>query len=335
MRGGCVTTEKLPISILTGFLGSGKTTLLVRVLASPGLADTAVLVNEFGAVGLDHLLLQAVEQDVVLLPSGCVCCVVRQDLATSLYGLLRRRASGALPPFRRLALETSGLAEPAPILFTLSADAFLENALRLDTVVTTIDSVSGLETLDQFQEAAMQVACADRLVLTKTDLAAPPTALLTRLSAMNPAAAMLDVANVEPTTVLFGGSAPVPRRNRLVATTPHTHGIEARVILFRRPMTRLAFAIALGGLARERGEDLLRVKGLMLFADRDDGPAVIHAVRHTLYPPEWLNAWPDGDQTSRLVFITRGIAVAEILDRFAAGDPVLGETTATSNGRAN
>ena len=321
-----MTDEKLPISILTGFLGSGKTTLLRRVLDCPAFADTAVLVNEFGAVGLDHLLLQAVDPDVVVLPGGCVCCVVRQDLASSLYGLLRRRAAGELPPFRRLVLETSGLAEPAPILFTLSADAFLEHRLRLDTVVATIDSIAGEATLEQFQEAAMQAACADRLVLTKTDLAAASESLRARLTALNPGAAQVDGASLDPASLLFGGGGSAPRRNRFAATTPHTHGIESRVLLLRQPMTRLAFAIALGGLARERGEDLLRVKGLIQFADRDGGPAAIHAVQHTMYPPDWLDAWPDADHASRLVFITRGITLAEIMTRFAAGDPALADS---------
>jgi G3E family GTPase len=319
----------LPISVLTGFLGSGKTTFLGRALSSPGMADTAVVINEFGAVGLDHLLIEAADQEVLQLPNGCVCCAVRQDLAYTLYGLLRRRASGEISQFSRIALETSGLAEPSPILYTLSADAFLEASLRVDTVVTAVDAIAGLATIDRFPEATAQVAGADRLLLTKTDLMAPSAELMARLRELNPAAQLVDVAGADPAAVLFGGDtiAILPRRQRFLATAVHAHGIAAFVVVLRQPMTRLQFAVALGGLAREHGEDLLRVKGLVAFADRLGGPAAIHAVQHTLYPPRWLDAWPDGDQTSRLVFIVRNIEPAVILAHFAAGEPTMNGDT--------
>jgi G3E family GTPase len=250
---------------------------------------------------------------------------VRQDLADTLYGLLRRRARGDIRQFNRIVLETSGLAEPSPILFTLSADAFLEASLRVDTVVTAIDAIAGLATIDRFPEATAQVAAADRLLLTKTDLATPPSELLARLEALNPAAGLVDAMGAEPAAILFGGdnTAVLPRRQRFSATAIHSHGIASFVVVLRHPMTRLQFAMALGGLAREYGEDLLRVKGIVAFADRAGGPAAIHAVQHTMYPPRWLDAWPGGDQTSRLVFIVRNIEPALILTHFAAGDPVL------------
>jgi G3E family GTPase len=316
-----VPSEPVALSVLTGFLGSGKTTFLSRVLAEPDLHDTAVVISEFGAVALDHLLLEATADEVVELPNGCTCCAVRQDLADAFYRLLRSRQSTGKPPFRRIALETSGLADPAPILYTLSADAFLEASLRLSRVVATIDALAGPDTLERYPESTAQAAVADLLLLTKTDLAPTPSGLLERLSALNPDADIVDAARHDAASLLFGGTPAALPRPRPHAEAVHAHGISSLVLQLGRPMTRLAFAMALGGLAREHGEKLLRVKGLVEFADRDGGPAAIHAVQHTLYPPRWLDDWPDRDHTSRLVFIVRDLAPDEILQRFAAGEP--------------
>jgi G3E family GTPase len=317
-----VPSQPIPLSVLTGFLGSGKTTLLSRMLAAPDLRDTAVLISEFGAVALDHHLLEATIDDVVELPNGCTCCAVRQGLAESLYRLLRSRASSGRPPFRRIALETSGLADPAPTLYTLSADAFLEAALRLDRVVATVDVVFGAATLDRYPEATAQAAVADLLLLTKTDLAPVPDALMQRLAELNPLAPIVDAGEADASILLFGGAPKALPPPRLSATAVHAHGIYALSLRLQRPMTRLAFAMALGRLASDHGEKLLRVKGLVEFTDRPDGPAAIHAVQHTLYPPRWLERWPDSDRSSRLVFIVRDLATDEILERFADGDPL-------------
>ena len=315
--------EPLPISVLTGFLGSGKTTFLGRLLTRPDMGDTAVVINEFGAVGLDHLLIEAADQEILELPNGCVCCAVRQDLAETLYNLLRRRARGEIARFSRIVLETSGLAEPSPILYTFSADAFLEHSLRVDSVVTAIDAVAGAATLARYPEAMAQAAGADRLLLTKTDLAAPSADFVTRLEELNPMAELIDSARADPVSILFGGTVTVlPRKQRFLAEAVHAHGISAHVMTLRQPMTRLQFAMALGGLARDHGEDLLRVKGIVGFADRAGGPAAVHAVQHTMYPPRWLDRWPSADETSRLVFIVRNIAPAVLLDHFALANPV-------------
>ena len=320
-----VPPEPIPLSVLTGFLGSGKTTLLSRVLAVPDLRDTAVLISEFGAIALDHHLLEAAVDDVVELPNGCTCCAVRQGLANSFYRLLRSRQAAGRPPFRRIALETSGLADPGPTLYTLSADAFLEASLRLDRVVTAIDAVVGAATLDRYPEAVAQAAVADLLVLTKTDLAPIPDELVERLASLNPLAPIVDarsaLGDADTSALLFGGSPKALPRPRPHATAVHAHGIYALSVRLRRPMSRLGFAVALGGLARDHGEKLLRVKGLVEFSDRPGGPAAIHAVQHTLYPPRWLKRWPDADRASRLVFIVRDLEPDEILRCFADGEP--------------
>jgi G3E family GTPase len=317
-----VPAEPIPLSVLTGFLGSGKTTFLSRVLAVPDLKDTAVVISEFGDVALDHLLLEAAADEVIELPNGCTCCAVRQGLADSFYRLLRSRQRAAdRPPFRRIALETSGLADPGPVLYTLSADAFLEASLRLDRVVTTVDGVLGVATLDRYPEAAAQVAVADLLLITKTDLFPVSDELAQRLASLNPMAPMVDAGEIDASGILFGGSPKALPPPRPSAMAVHAHGIQALSLRLQRPMTRLGFAMALGGLAREHGQKLLRVKGLVEFADRPDGPAAIHAVQHTLYPPRWLERWPDADHASRLVFVVRDLEPDEILRRFAAGEP--------------
>ncbi len=318
-----MTEDRLPVALLTGFLGSGKTSLLRRALAGAAWAETAVLINELGEIGLDHYLVDTVDGPVLELPGGCLCCAVREDLAASLRQLLRRRDQGAVPAFRRIAIETTGLADPAPILFTLGADALLEERLRLDRVVATIDAVAGAATLERYAEAACQVAVADLLVLTKTDLAPVSAALAAWLDALNPAAGRCRAAAAADVGAFLFGARSEARVPLLPeAAGRHTHGIAAFAVLLQRPCSRLDFARALGGLARERGADLLRVKGLVGFSDRPGGPAFVQGAQHALYPPLWLEDWPDGDRRSRLQFIVHGIARDEILARFACAGAV-------------
>jgi G3E family GTPase len=316
--------QTLPTTLLTGFLGSGKTTLLRRALTSPQLADTAVIINEIGEIAIDHHLVDFVAGNVLELPGGCLCCAVREDLARTLRSLLERRDAGEIRRFRRIVIETTGLADPAPILFTLGTDPMLDHRLRLSAVVTLVDAVQGAGTLDRFAEATRQAALADLLVITKTDLAPFGSDLLRRLDLINGRAERI-VAADEPDAgaVLFGiaerATAPgIPAE----PVASHTHGIDTFGLIIAGAISRLDFARALGGLARERGNDLLRVKGILRFADRPERPAVVQAAQHSLFAPEWLDDWPDGDQRSRLVFVVHEIPRADILAAFAFANPV-------------
>jgi G3E family GTPase len=315
--------ETSPTTVLTGFLGSGKTTFLRRALLSPALADTAVVVNEIGEIGIDHHLVDFVAGDVLELPGGCLCCAVREDLARTLRSLVERRDAGTIRPFRRVVVETTGLADPAPILYTLGADPLLDVALAPARVVTLVDALAGAATLDRFAEAGRQAALADVIVISKTDLAPFGPDLVCRVDALNAHAARVLAADVaDPGALLFATTATphltaAPQRPVAV----HSHGIDVFAIVLAGTLSRLDFARALGGLARARGNDLLRVKGIVRFSDRPDRPAVVQAAQHTLFAPEWLDDWPDADARSRLVFIVHGIPRAEILDRFAFAAP--------------
>jgi len=324
------TYAKTPVTVLTGFLGSGKTSLLKRVLAAPDMADTAVIINEAGEMGLDHLLVEAVDEQVLELPSGCLCCLRRLDIVTTVRALIERRDRGEIRSFSRIVIETSGLADPAPILYTLAADPMLGHVLSLRAVITLVDAVGGAGTLTRHPEAASQVAVADRILITKTDLVTAGAELHTVINGLNAWAERIGLPGEHaPATLLFGAVPSVGMRrftaqavSGSVPVAAHTAGITTLSLVFRQAMSRLAFAKALGTLASERGEDLLRVKGLMSFTDRPEQVAVIHAVQHTIYRPDWLDTWPDSDTRSRLLFVVRDIAAEAITGLFAAADPL-------------
>ncbi len=320
--------EPIPVSVLTGFLGSGKTTLLNHLLAHPDMGETAVIVNEFGEIGLDHLLIESAGEDTVLLNSGCLCCTVRGDLIETMRRLFKRRARREVPAFTRLAVETTGLADPAPILHTLMTDPLLVNWFRLDAVIATVDAVAGQATLDAHGESVKQAAVADRLLLTKTDLASPGEvkALAARLRALNPAARILEVRHgaVEPAALFGAGlynpetkSSDVRRwlRAEAYAENGHTHAhdvnrhddrVRAFCLDYETPLDWNSFNAWIEMLIAFHGADILRIKGLLNVAGQDR-PMVIHGVQHMFHPPALLPAWPDDDHRSRLVFITRGL----------------------------
>jgi G3E family GTPase len=331
----------VPVSILTGFLGSGKTTYLSKVLASPGSAGTLVMINEVGEISIDHLLVQVVDEEIVELSSGCLCCLLRGDLVQALRKALALRERSPAS-FQRIAIETSGLADPGPILYTMAADPFLERTIRVDTVATVVDAVAGENTLERFAEPSRQIAVADRLLLAKTDLAKPSRSLLRQLKALNDGAECFDLAAAkDPAAILFGSKWASAERGRrwIKCDEPrggvsHSSGITVHSLLFSRPPTRFELAKMLGALAGSRGEDLLRVKGIVAFADMPDRPFVLNAVQHTLYEPEALDAWPNGDARSRVVIIGHEITMDEILDHFSCVGPSMAVTARGSARRS-
>ncbi|MGH7126309.1 MAG: CobW family GTP-binding protein [Stellaceae bacterium] len=324
-----LSNEPIGGSLITGFLGSGKTTLLNRLLRHPGMGDTAVIVNEFGEVGLDHLLIETALDNAVLLKSGCLCCTLRGDLVDTLGSLFDRRQRGEVPAFRRVLIETTGLADPAPILHALMADSVVTRHYRMDHVITTVDAVNARDQLHEHYESAKQAAVADRLVLTKTDLASPSeiAAVTARLRAINATAPILTVVDgaIEP-DALFGEAedepavrAPEiePHDHQHATHDDHRHGISSHCLVHEAPLSWPRLARWLEALASLRGPDLLRLKGIVAVEGRA-GPVVIHAVQHVLHAPRELQAWPDADHRSRIVLITRNIAPDALEKSFRA-----------------
>jgi G3E family GTPase len=339
----------IPLSLLTGFLGAGKTTLLNRLLRDPALRSTAVVINEFGEIPLDHLLVEKIDDNMMVLASGCLCCTLRGDLITALEKLLRDLDNRRVG-FDRVVLETTGLADPAPLLQTLMSHPYLVLRFRLDGVVTLVDAVNGLSTLEAHPEAVKQAAVADRLVLTKTDLidsvdrARAREQLIVRLRALNPAAPLLDAARGEATPEalfncgLYDPAQKIPDVNRwlqdeaVAAAEADRHGhhhhhdvnrhddrVRAFTLAGEDPVPAATFDLFLELLKSVHGPNLLRVKGIVNIAESPDRPVVIHGVQHVFHPTAQLDAWPDADRRTRLVFIVRDIeprAIRELFDAF-------------------
>jgi len=315
--------DPIPVVLVTGFLGSGKTTLISALLSHPDMGETAVLVNELGEVAIDHHLVRQVDERTVVMGSGCICCTLRGDLRDELRDLLDRRARGELAPFRRVVVETTGVADPAPVLSTLLSEPVLRHHYAVEAVVTTVDAVAGAATLDRRPESVKQAAVADTLLVTKADVAAPAAvdALEARLRGVNPLATVRRVSfgAIAPADLLAGRGG--PPRAVAVGSGPggaHAHDVHAFALVLDEPLDWDAFAVWLTMLLHSRGLDVLRVKGLLDVGE--PGPVVLDGVQHVVHRPRHLDAWPDADHRTRIVFITRGIergAVLASLQAFA------------------
>lgn len=325
------------VNVLTGFLGAGKTTLLNGLLSAPDLSDVAVIINEFGNVGIDHLLVETIDDDTVLLQSGCICCTIRSDLKQAILSLFEKRQAGRIAPFRRLVMETTGLADPAPIVATLTADLMLKYHFSMGNIIAVVDVPNGRHNLATYGESARQVAVADRIVVTKSDLATAEAAddLLSLLSGMNPAASIEIGDRLEKPSLLMLtedihdlGARPAEVRRWISAERYHDHAhapapdvnihgtVRSTSVTAQEPLSWPRFSTWLSMLVNRHGSRLLRVKGI-LDIEGQPTPVVIHGVQHLIHKPVHLDGWPAGLKGSALVFITDG-DIGDIAASFAA-----------------
>lgn len=327
------SAEKIPIIVLTGFLGSGKTVLLNALLKQPDFADSAIVINEFGEVGLDHLLVASAQENIVLLDAGCLCCTVLGSLKETLLDLWHRRSQSQVPPFRRVLVETTGLADPGPIIQSVMRDSVVTHFFRLAGLVCVVDALHGRGQLEAHSEARAQVACADRLVVTKTDLmdGACPPPLAARLRALNPDADLLVASQGRlPAAALLPqehGEARLPWLGLLAtAATGDAHGghqfghshdaghphhdpdVGSVSFVIDDTVTWSGLAAWIEALRQRHGSALLRCKGIV---NVGGAPVVVHGVQ-SMFDTRRLPAWPDGERRSRLVLIGRGLRRAEL-----------------------
>ena len=337
----------IPVAVLTGFLGAGKTTLLNFLLKDPALANAAVIINEFGDIGIDHLLVEHSTDNVVEMASGCLCCTIRGELVGTMHDLLARRDSGGVKPFDRIVIETTGLADPAPVLHSVMSEPTLLIRCQLEGVITVVDAANGMATLDAHAEAVKQVAVADRIVLTKVDLLSGREgedalfAIIGRLRKLNPAARLLTTHRNEATAArlfnmgLFDPSRKSPDVRGWLAAEAHEtgekrhrhnghdvsrHDAHIRSFSFteEQPISASGLELFLELLKSFHGVNMLRMKGIVKVADDPGRPVVLHGVQHVFHPPIRLERWPDGDHRTRLVFIIKDVEKPAIKELFRA-----------------
>lgn len=307
-------TNKYPISIVTGCLGSGKTTLLSSLLNEEKMKDTIVFVNEFGKIGLDHHLLKLVEEQTTLLSGGCICCSKREDIEKELVALLNKAQKDEMKDFKRIVIETTGLANPAPIMFTILSSPILQHHFYVDCVVSTIDGVNGMLHLEKQEESIQQLAVSDRVIITKTDIADTQNIdqLKEHINKVNPTAEVLVKGdNTIDYKILANGNSSQLTQVKSNSSVDNNSNTESICVSFTHSLDWSSFGLWLSMLLHARGEDVLRIKGLLDVGEQ--GPVILNGVQHIIHPPEHLAEWPDGEYQSHLVFIVRHMQAQEII----------------------